>query len=429
MALTATATPQVADDICAQLQLSDPLRIIAPVHRSNLILRCLPRHDRRRQLDDLLSARRGQCGIVYCRSRRDTEEFASHFAAQGHRCAPFHARLSVATKNDTLTGFMQDRLDIVFATVAFGMGIDRPDVRFVIHAAMPGSLEAYVQECGRAGRDGLDADCILLHSGEDIRLAHHFIDEEDPPPDRRRSLETALRQITAYSRSPVCRHHQISDHFGQRLESDDRCATSCDVCRGELEGLPAEQCLMIAEAVLELLYSLDRSFGRVHIAGLLAGSRNERIRKWRHDEHQLHGRLKAYGEKGVRSLIDQLESHGLVAGDRSAEYPVLGVGPQSLDHAAPPFLMVTSKTAARPKAGQVPFSAADGALFERLKDWRRALAQARSVPAYRIVNDRSLKHLATIKPTSREELRAVHGFGAVKVEDFADELLPLFAAL
>jgi len=428
MALTATATPKVADDIAQQLRLSEPLRVIAPVQRANLCLRALPRQDRRQQISELLQARQGQCGIVYCRRRKDTEELADYFAAQGHNCAPFHARLPAQQKAQTLAAFMQDRLNVVFATVAFGMGIDRPDVRFVVHAAMPSSIESYVQEAGRAGRDGAPADCILLHSGEDVRTSMFFIDQEDPDKARRQSLEKALWRMLDYARNPSCRHRQIAAHFGQELAGGGNCGNACDVCRGEIETLDAGEALLIAELVVDCVHSTGQRFGRKHIAGLLAGSKAERIRKWRHEQHDLHGRLRRYGEKALIPLFDQLEAQGLLQTGEQGGYPVLEIGEKKIDPGQPPVL--AHQTLAAKKKTQAGGSLNDGdhALFSKLKAWRTELASARGVPAYVIASDRSLKHLASNRPTSREELRAIHGFGAVKVEALAEEILPLIRA-
>ncbi len=428
MALTATATPKVADDIAGQLRLDQPLRIIAPVQRANLCLRTLPRQDRRQQISDLLNTRRGQCGIVYCRRRKDTEELADYFAGQGHRCAPFHAGLPAEQKSQTLAAFMQDRLDLVFATVAFGMGIDRPDVRFVVHAAMPSSLEAYVQEAGRAGRDGAPADCILLHSGEDVRTAMFFIDEENPDQARRESLEKALWRMLDYARKPSCRHRQIAAHFGQELAGGGNCGNACDVCRGEIETLDDDEALIVTELVIDCIRSTGQRFGRKHIAALLAGSKAERIRKWRHDQHALHGRLKGYGEKGLIPLFDQLEAQGFLQTGEQGGYPVLELGSATIDPSQAPVLAhqkVVSRKQTQPK--QV-LRDRDQALFDKLKAWRTALASSRGVPAYVIASDRSLKHLSVNRPTSREELRAIHGFGAVKVDQLAGEILPLIRA-
>ena len=428
MALTATATPRVADDIAEQLKLREPTRVLAPVHRSNLTLRCIPRQDRQQQIKTLLEARRGQCGIVYCRRRRDTEELAAQFAELGHRCAPFHAGLPTQRKAETLAGFMQDRIDVVFATIAFGMGIDRPDVRFVLHASMPGSLEAYVQEAGRAGRDGLPADCVLLYSGEDVRTARYFIDEEDPEPERRQSLEQALWSMVGYCRRPRCRHQQISEHFGQKLGA---CGEACDLCRGELKGMDSGDAIAIAEAVLELVDDTGQRFGRGHLAGILAGSKADKITRWRHHEHPLHGRLGGYSERALMQLIDQLEAQGLLRSGRQNGYPVILLGDASLDRDNPPLLMVADKKkksrASKPKQ-TINLQPGDQGLYNALKAWRTELASSRDVPAYVIASDRSLKHLASNRPTSREELRAIHGFGAVKVEQLADELLPIIRA-
>ena len=432
MALTATATPKVADDIVAQLRLRDPLRVIAPMQRSNLILRSLPRQNRGPQIAALVESRRGQCGIIYCRKRSDTLEIAADLVAQGHSCAAFHAGLPAAQKKETLTAFLQDRLDVVVATVAFGMGIDRPDVRFVVHAAMPSSLEAYVQEAGRAGRDGALADCILLHSGDDLRTTKFFIDKENPSQERRDSLEKALWNMVDYARHPSCRHRQISEHFGQSLEGGGNCQKSCDVCLGELKTMPEVEAIAITSACLELINDLDpRRFGRGHIAAVLVGSKAAKILKWNHDKHRLHGALGGYAEKALMQLIDQLESQGYVFSGRSNGFPVLELGQTQLDSKHPPLLVLTPSKASKQRSTsspQVALEQKDHSLFDVLKVWRREIASARGVPAYVIASDRSLKALASARPTSRSELHQIHGFGAVKVEALADEILPLIQA-
>ena len=429
MALTATATPKVAKDIAKQLELRQPEQVSAPVYRSNLIFRAQARRDLKAQLSQLLSERQGTCGIVYCRKRKQAEELAEYFAAQGINCAPFHAGLSGDLKRETLRRFLGDELDIVFATIAFGMGIDRPDVRFVVHAASPDSLEAYVQEAGRAGRDGLPADCILLFGQDEVGLAYFFMNKENPPPDRRRSLEQALKRMGQFARTPRCRHRQISEHFGQAIEGGD-CGSSCDVCRGETEVIEGPDAAAVVRVTTGLVAELGGRFGRGHLAGVLAGSKAERILKWRHQNSGFHGALKGYGEKGVVELIDQLVTHEVLASGEQNGFPVIQLGPKVAVNCPPLAMPLAPRSRPRSKsATKVSMSRLEETVFERLRDWRRELARSWGKPAYVVASDRSLTHLAKIRPTTVGELAAVHGFGAKKVEVLQGELLPLMEVI
>ena len=429
MALTATATPKVAEDIARQLDLRQPEQIRAPVYRSNLTFRAQARHDLKAQLRQLLGERRGMCGIVYCRKRKQAEELAAYFADQDINCAPFHAGLPSEVKRETLQRFLGDQLDVVFATVAFGMGIDRPDVRFVIHAASPDSLEAYVQEAGRAGRDGLPADCILLFGQDEVGLAYFFINKENPPPDRRRSLEQALKRMGQFARTPRCRHRQISEHFGQSIEGGD-CGTSCDVCRGETEVIQTNDAAIVARVATGLVAELGGRFGRGHLAGVLAGSKAERILKWRHQNSGFYGALNSYGEKGVIELIDQLMTHEVLITGEHNGYPVVQLGPVAATNCPPLSKPLTLRARSRSKLRtKVSMSGIEQQIFERLRDWRRELAQSWGKPAYVVASDRSLTHLAKIRPTTVGELTAIHGFGVKKVESLQGELLPLMETI
>ena len=425
MALTATATPKVAADIAKQLELREPEEVIAPVYRPNLTFRAQARHDLKSQLSQLLEGRRGSCGIVYCRRRKQAEELSEYFSGQGLNCAPFHAGLPSEIKGETLRRFLGDELDLVFATIAFGMGIDRPDVRFVIHAASPDSLEAYVQEAGRAGRDGLPAECILLFGQDEVGLAYFFMNKENPPPERRRSLEQALKRMGQFARTPRCRHRQISEHFGQIIDGGD-CGTACDVCRGEIEVIATPDAEAIVRMITGLVAELGGRFGRGHLAGILAGSKAERILKWRHQKSAFYGALKTYGEKGVIELIDQLATHQVLEHGEQNGFPVIQLGASRAESCPPLAMPRRPRARTRSKSSlKVSMSRLEESVFERLRNWRRELARAWEKPAYVVASDRSLTHLAKIRPTTAGELAAVHGFGAKKVEVLQQELLPL----
>jgi ATP-dependent DNA helicase RecQ len=425
LAVTATATPQVADDIIAQLGLRQAVPLIGHVDRPNLHLSCTPRADLKTQLSAFFADRAGRCGIVYCPKRKETTELADHFAATGMRCAAYHAGLSPQVRGDVLTDFIQDRLDVVFATVAFGMGIDRPDVRYVVHTALPGSMEAYVQEAGRAGRDGLTSECVLLHSGDDLRLRRFFINQDNPEPARRQAQERALQRLAHYANTPRCRHHQIVDHFGQQLGSTN-CA-ACDVCDGSTACLETELAGEVAQAVCLAVKALDGRFGAGQVAAILSGSNSDKVTRWKHENLPIHGRLSAYSERQVRDWIHQLEQHDVVEIDRGSGYPLLIRGTARLDLKAPP-LLGEAKVSVRKKRSAQRSSATEvepqhRPLFEHLRAWRALCAKERALPAYVICSDRTLRHLASNRPGSAHELLAIHGIGAKKAEQIGDDLL------
>jgi ATP-dependent DNA helicase RecQ len=425
LAVTATATPQVADDIIVQLGLRQTLPLIGHVDRPNLHLSCTPRADLKGQLAAFFEPRAGRCGIVYCPKRKETSELADHFAATGMRCAAYHAGLSPKVRAQVLTDFIQDRLDVVFATVAFGMGIDRPDVRFVVHTALPGSMEAYVQEAGRAGRDGLPSECLLLHSGDDLRLRRFFIEQDAPEPARRQSQEHALARLAHYAGTPRCRHHQIVDHFGQQL-SDSNCG-ACDVCDGSIACLDPSDAAEVADAVCRAVTALDGRFGAGHVAAVLSGSKGEKVVRWQHDTLPVHGLLGAFTERQVRDWVHQLEQHGLVEVERSSGYPLLVRGATELDPSDPPLLgevkATVRKSRTKQRSSATEIEPEHRPLFDHLRAWRAARAQERAMPAYVICTDRTLRHLASNRPTSAQELLGIHGIGAKKAEQIGDQLL------
>jgi ATP-dependent DNA helicase RecQ len=418
-AFTATATARVRGDIVAELGLANAVEIVGSFDRPNLVYRVVPRANLKKELLDVIDRHRGEAGIVYCTSRKDVDAIAAWLSESGYRARPYHAGLDDATRHENQDLFLNEEIEIVVATVAFGMGIDRSDVRFVVHAGAPQSLEHYQQESGRAGRDGLEAECVLVYSAADFLKWRVMLERNGELSDERRAL---LRDIERYAARVGCRHRHIVGYFGQHYERDDRCG-ACDYCLGELEPLPDS--VTLARKVLSAVARVGQRFGTAHVTNVLRGSDAEAIRARGHDTLTTFGLLKDATTDEVRGYIDQLLAHGLLRQTDDA-YPVLQLTPTGAtllkDASTMPDLSLARQR--RPVKGSPAKGARDEAswdgvdrpLFERLRTLRIRLARARGVPPYVIFHDTTLRDLARRKPRSIEELHAVYGMGARKIE-------------
>jgi ATP-dependent DNA helicase RecQ len=441
MALTATATPQVQQDIAAQLGLRDPLRLIGHPDRPNLIYRALPRQDAVGQILELVRRHQGAGGIVYALTRKEVERLANALRDQGVDAAAYHAGLDAATRARVQADFVGERLAVVVATIAFGMGIDRSDVRFVVHAAAPKSIEHYQQESGRAGRDGLVADCVLLHSPADFATHRRLAELDGPlPPERLQALQRQLRQIGAFCVAPLCRHRLLAEHFGQPWPppgtalAGDGCG-ACDVCLGETRELPAEEALLTAQKILSAAWRLEGRFGSGQVMDVLLGRDTDKIRRAGHDQLSVYGMLKDAGDKPLRAWFDQLVVQGLLElrEDGFFTFCTISEAGRALCRGQGTVrlgMQVTAPKRRRRKGGKdAPASAAgavgnaDDTLFQRLRALRKRLAQKRGVPPYVVFHDTVLRQLAQLRPQSLEALRLVKGIGERKVERYGAALL------
>jgi ATP-dependent DNA helicase RecQ len=418
-AFTATATARVRRDIVSELGLANALEIVGSFDRPNLLYRVLPRGGLKRQILDVLERHRGEAGIVYCTSRKDVDAHASWLAENGYRARPYHAGLDDRTRYDNQDAFLNEDIDIIVATVAFGMGIDRSDVRFVIHAGAPQSLEHYQQESGRAGRDGLQAECVLVYSAADFLKWRVMLERNGEMSEERRSL---LRDMERYAARVGCRHAHIVGYFGERYDRGG--CGACDYCLGELE--PIDDAVTLARKILSAVARVGQRFGTAHVTNVLRGSDAENIRSRRHDQLSTFGLLKEATTDEVRGYIDQLLAHGLLQ-QTDDDYPVLQLtasGALLLKNASSGADLTLSRqrrpvkgvTAARGPRDDGSWEGVDRALFERLRGMRLQLARARGVPPYVIFHDTTLRDLARRKPQSLDELHAVYGMGARKIE-------------
>ncbi len=442
MALTATATPEVRDDIVAGLGLREPLLLVGHPDRPNLVYRAIPRGDRAGQSLAVIRRHPGAGGIVYALTRRDVERLAAGFARAGVSCAAYHAGLPAEERRRVQEDFVAERLAVVVATVAFGMGIDRSNVRFVVHAGTPRSVEHYQQESGRAGRDGLPAECTLLFSVSDLVL-HRALSESDGPlpPDRRRAVDRQLRDIGRYAAAPVCRHRLLSEHFdapypaGENGSASAAGCDACDVCLGETRGLPDDEALVTAKKVLSAAWRAEGRYGTGYVVRLLAGRGDERIRQNGHDELRVFGILRDAGEPAIRWWVDQLVVQGFLEVVEERDFPLLRITPAgkalcrdegTVRLGAPPTRPARRRTASWARgdaAGPPP----DMALFERLRELRRRLAAEQGVPPYVVFHDATLAEMAAVRPRTLEALRAVKGVGEHKLERYGAAFLEAMA--
>ena len=431
-AYTATATPPVRDDIVAELRLRNPLVLVGSFDRRNLVYRVRPRTDRLAQVVAAINRHRDQAGIVYCIRRSEVDELTAALTRRGFRALRYHAGLMDEERRANQEAFVNERADIVVATVAFGMGIDRSNVRYVIHTGMPKSLEHYQQEAGRAGRDGLEAECLLLVSGGDYGLWKSVLapDGAEPPPGALRKLG----EMYAFCQQAVCRHRALVTYFGQAYERED--CGACDVCLGEtVQGDAASDA---AVRLLEAVEALRGRFGAIHVADVLVGAATGRIAQLGHDRLAAYGALRGEKKAQVRAWIDQLMAQGLLARTED-EYPTVTLTERGRavlrGEAAAPAL--TSAGAVRATAADVAEAAGreraarptpDGAgydrpLFDELRGLRRRVAEERGVPPYLIFSDASLRDMARLRPTTLAQFREVKGVGDWKLETFGERFL------
>jgi ATP-dependent DNA helicase RecQ len=434
MALTATATRQVQDDVCEQLGLRDPLRLVGHVDRPNLVYRAIPRHEGLGQALAVIKRHPGEGGIVYAQTRRDVDRLTEGLQRHDVSCAGYHAGLSGPQRAAVQADFLNERVDVVVATIAFGMGIDRSNVRFVVHAASPKSIENYQQEAGRSGRDGLPAECVLLYSGADIVKHRYLAGMDGPLPlERQRALDRQLREIGQFAVAPVCRHRLLTEHFGQSYEppSEAGCG-ACDVCLGETQQLEPADALITAQKIISAVWRTGGRFGPAHVTAVLLGRRSEAIVRHSHEQLSVYGLLAGDGELAVRSWIDQLVVQGYVDLTERDQFTFLTMTPEGKALCQlkenPPSGGVRLGRYARQRGlfgqgGKRELQARGSDLFERLRTLRRMLADEQGVPPYVVFTDLTLNELALQRPASLAEMLTVRGVGHTKLERYGPAFL------
>ncbi len=426
-AYTATATEAVRADIANQLGLGDAEFHVGSFDRPNLTYRVSPATGKLQRIVEVTKRHRGESGIVYAISRKEVEKTAKSLVELGVKAAPYHAGLPDQKRQRTQEDFLNDRIEVIVATVAFGMGIDKPDVRFVIHAGMPKSLEAYQQEAGRAGRDGLPAECLLLFSRGDTMTWKRIIESpnDDASPE---SIEAALRAldgVAGYASGVTCRHRALVEHFGQALEGDD--CGACDVCLSELDLV--DEPLILAQKIISCVARLDQRFGADYTGKVLAGSAEERILNAGHDGLSTYGLLKDCRTSDIRDWIEQLVGQGHLV--KAGEYGVLHITPKGLallkGEGEPRLLKAAGKGSSSSRGSSrrdtESWEGVDRQLFEDLRKLRSELAAELSVPAYVVFGDASLRDMARRRPSTIEAFGQTHGVGQKKLREYGDAFL------
>jgi len=426
-AYTATATEGVRRDIATQLRLNDPALLVGDFDRPNLSYRVLPRVEMLKQTIETIERHPGAAGIIYCIRKKDVDEITASLRKRGIDARPYHAGLSREERTETQEAFASEQCNLVVATVAFGMGIDRSNIRFVLHTGLPKSIEHYQQETGRAGRDGLEGDCVLLYSAADVLLWRSIVqrsaEEAGADADYVRNSLRHVDDIDRYARGAVCRHRALVNHFGQEYTAP-TCG-ACDLCLGDVEVVA--DATVIAQKILSCVIRVGQRFGAGHVIAILRGEKTERVLSLGHDRLSTYGLVAGHAQTELRDWIYQLIGHGVLAQDGD-KYPILRLTETSraVLRGEENVRLVQIARKERRKKSKVEsqsWEGVDGDLFESLRKFRRELAASRGVPPYIILGDRSLREVARTRPQTLTELRDVYGIGDKKLLDLGEKIL------
>ena len=432
VAFTATADAATRTDILEKLFSRPPALFVHGFDRPNLRLAMRAKAGGRAQIADFIKSRRGQSGIVYCASRRKTEELAEFLRQNGVNALPYHAGMESATRSRNQDAFLQEDGVVMVATVAFGMGIDKPDVRFVLHADMPANIESYYQEIGRAGRDGMPADTLTLYGMGDIRLRRLQIDESEATAEQKRVDRQRLNALVSLCELPRCRRQTLLAYFGEAAEP----CGHCDFC---CEGAEVIDGTIAAQKALSAIMRTGARFGTEHLTNVLLGANTEAVEKFGHDCLPTFGVGKEYGKQEWRSIFRQLHGAGIITLDITGHgtWSVTETGRAVLKGTAGVTLRRDTLKPVKRKAARAAANAAafadggqgDAELFEALRRRRSELAKEQRVAAYVVFADRTLIDMARRKPATAAEMSAVHGVGEAKLRQYGDVFLDVIRKL
>jgi len=417
MALTATATPVVEGDIITQLKLSGCKVFKASFKRKNLYYQIKPKKNPYHQLLQYLDIRKKDSGIIYCQSRKAVESLASSLQTEGYRALPYHAGLTAEARTENQERFIREDVEIIVATIAFGMGIDKPNVRYVIHYDLPKSIEGYYQETGRAGRDGLKSDCILFFSYGDKMKIEYFIEQKEDENEKQIAYKQ-LRELVSYCEGNVCRRRLLLAYFGEIFD-ESNCG-SCDVC---LEPKERFDGTIAAQKILSCVYRVGERFGINYVVDVLLGSKNQKVVQNQHDTIKTYGVGKEYPKSQWQVFARELIQLGYLKLDGD-KYPVLKLNEKSKD-----VLLRNEKVfLTKPEEAPHIFKAEAGedydrTLFEQLRVLRKTMADREGVPPYVIFHDTSLKEMSTQYPQNVSDLLMISGMGERKLRRYGDAFL------
>ena len=441
IALTATADGATREEIIRRLGLSEARVFISSFDRPNIRYTVVEKNNARQQLLGFLSGRHGEAGIVYCLSRKKVEETAQWLCDQGFQALPYHAGLDNAMRAAHQRRFLAEDGLVIVATIAFGMGIDKPDVRFVAHLDLPKSIEAYYQETGRAGRDGEAAEVWMAYGLNDIVVQRSRIDESTASEEQKRLEAQRLNTLLAYCESPRCRRVVLLDYFGEQHAP----CGNCDLC---LDPPELWDGTVAAQKALSAIYRTGMRFGAMHVIDVLRGKLTDKVKEWGHDRLPTFGVGADIDEQGWRTIMRQLVAAGLLSADMTqhgalvmteAARPILrGEGRVELRRHAPRGRPSRGDSSNLQKnRGNATLARTDhaanlsgeaAARFERLRVWRFETARAQGVPAYVILHDKTLRELAETHPGTLDQLAMTNGIGAAKLERYGEELLTVLSA-
>ncbi|HJV07978.1 MAG TPA: DNA helicase RecQ [Chromobacteriaceae bacterium] len=432
IALTATADPQTRAEIAHRLQLEDAMQFVSSFDRPNIRYQIVEKSNGRKQvLDFIQDEHAGEAGIVYCLSRKKVEETAEFLNAHGVSALPYHAGMDIATRTSNQARFLREDAIVMVATIAFGMGIDKPDVRFVAHLDLPKSIEGYYQETGRAGRDGLPADAWMAYGLQDVVQQRRMIDESEADESFKRVQTGKLDAMLGLCETLNCRRVRLLDYFGQQSEP----CGNCDTCLNppvSFDGTVSVQKLLSA------IYRVEQRFGAGHVIDVLRGTDSEKVKQWRHEKLTTFGIGSDISEAEWRAILRQAIALGLVVVDHDAygslklteeARPVLrGERPVQLRQYQKPVKQ--KRQAAKPKGYvEADLSVEEQVIFDKLRWWRVETARKHNVPAYVIFHDATMREIAKVKPGTLDELRNVSGVGEKKLETYGEEIVSLIVEL
>jgi ATP-dependent DNA helicase RecQ len=422
LALTATATSRVRQDIRTTLKFSSTNEFIASFNRENLFIEVAHKQDPYQQTIDMLARYKDQSGIVYCFSRKQVDELAAYLASKGYSVRPYHAGLEDSERRKNQEAFIRDDAQIIIATIAFGMGINKPNVRFVIHFDLPRSIEGYYQEIGRAGRDGLPAHCLLLYSYSDVAKLNYFIDQKEG--DEKRVAVQHLDAIVRYAEEErICRRRPLLNYFGESFQADN--CSSCDNCTSA--PTPLTDITIYAQKFLSCVKRADEKFGAGHIVDILLGSKNEKVLRWEHDKLSTYGIGTELTKKQWMHIARQLLTMGYLK--QEGEYHTLGLTARALEALRKReaiFGVVQEAERVRIKGKQVEVEY-NSALFALLRQKRKEMADEAGVPPYVIFSDKTLVEMAAYYPQSAASLLNISGVGQVKARQYGDVFLDVIS--
>ena len=418
-AYTATATDHVRGDIAEQLKLKNPQILVGSFDRPNLVYKVQPRNNIIKQVCSVIDRHKGESGIIYCIRRKDVDSMCAQLESKDYSAAPYHAGMEDADRKKNQDMFITEKVDIIVATVAFGMGIDKSNVRYVIHTGMPKSLEHYQQESGRGGRDGLEAECSLFYSGGDYGIWKSLM--RDMPTEAYKIAMVKLGNMYSYCTGGVCRHKAILRYFDQDLNKDS--CNACDMCLGEFEYI--DDALIVAQKILSCIVRLEQMFGGGYVSLVLIGSKDKRITENNHDTLSTYGLLSDYSKHTVHDWIEQLTGQDYI--EKYGEYNVLRVtekGHTVLKGRQTPRLLKPALQKAKvSKVATGSWEGVDKELFEALRKLRSKIAGKKKIPAYVVFGDAALRDMARKRSASLDTFLNVKGVGEKKCKKYGETFI------